>query len=410
MLMWLTREEERILGGEKGFAAQKAMEILVALGDIFGADRLIPVGSVQVSGVSYKTIGDEGLEWLESLQGGKAVVEATLNPAGMDLERWEEMGVPKGFADRQLRIIAAFQSMGIQPLCTCTPYLLGNLPRFGEHLAWSESSAVCFANSVLGARTNREGGPSAIASALVGKTPRFGYHLPENRRPALSIDVPISLKDGFDFSLLGYVIGLEAKNRVPFIESMGRYGYIICRDELKALSASLAASGSVALFHMEGVTPEASMAKKSLRLWIKEVERLSIEREDLERAREKLSTASEDEVDLVAFGCPHASLEELRLIAGLLRGKSLKRRVRLWIFTSLGIRRIAERCGYIHAIEAAGGRIYADTCMVVAPLEKMGFEAIAVNSAKAAVYLSALNKPKVILASTEECISMATKR
>jgi predicted aconitase len=410
MPMWLSREEERILEGERGFAAQKAMEILVALGEIFSADRLIPVGSVQISGVSYKTIGKEGLEWLESLSDGKAVVPATLNPAGMDLERWKEMGIPEGFAEGQLRIVRAFQGMGIQPLCTCTPYLLGNLPRPGEHLAWSESSAVCFANSVLGAMTNREGGPSAIASALIGRTPRYGYHLLENRMPTLRVDAPLRLKESFEFSLLGYIIGREAKNRVPFIE--GVRGHPISKDELKALSASLAASGSVALFHMEGITPEASKAKKSLKPLIsrKEFETLRIESKDLEMAREKLSTASEDEVDLIAFGCPHASLEEVGRIARLLKGRRLRRGVRLWVFTSLGIRRAAERCGYVAPIEAAGGRVYADTCMVVAPLEEMGFQAVAVNSAKAAVYLSASNKPRVFLAPTAKCISLAISR
>ena len=154
--MYLTKEEEKMLNGEYGEATRKAMEILVALGDIFGADRLIEVSSVQVAGVSYDNIGDAGLEFLNELaKDGKVKVTTTLNPAGMDIENWKSLGISEEFAEKQIQVIEAFKKLGIIPTCTCVPYLIGNLPRFGEHIAWSESSAVAFANSVIGARTNR---------------------------------------------------------------------------------------------------------------------------------------------------------------------------------------------------------------------------------------------------------------
>ncbi|WP_455392573.1 aconitase X, partial [[Eubacterium] cellulosolvens] len=161
--MYLTPEEEKILKGEHGPVLERSLRLLARLGDIFGADKMIPVGSVQVAGVSYKSIGDPGLEFLEDYAnlGAKVKVLTFLNPAGMDLVNWSTLGFPKEFAEKQLRIIDAFRSMGIVISATCTPYLAGNLPRFREHIAWSESSAVSFANSVIGARTNREGGPSA---------------------------------------------------------------------------------------------------------------------------------------------------------------------------------------------------------------------------------------------------------
>ena len=182
--MELTKQEQAMLDGKEGYAVRKSMEILVALGEIFGAKSLIDVGSVQVAGVSYHNLGDAGLEFLDSLaKDGRVKVLTTLNPAGMDLENWQQLGISPEFAEKQNLVIDAFTRMGILISCTCTPYLIGNLPLYGEHVAWSESSAVTFANSVLGARTNREGGPSALAAAFVGKTPCYGLHLDENRVP-----------------------------------------------------------------------------------------------------------------------------------------------------------------------------------------------------------------------------------
>ena len=163
----LTKEEEKMLAGERGEVAGRSFRLLVRLGEIYGADRMIPVGSVQVAGVSYKSLGDPGLDFLEDYarKGAKVRTLTFLNPAGMDMENWEAIGFPKAFAEKQIRVMEAFRKMGIVMSATCTPYLAGNLPRFREHIAWSESSAVSFSNSVIGARTNREGGPSALAEA-----------------------------------------------------------------------------------------------------------------------------------------------------------------------------------------------------------------------------------------------------
>jgi len=179
----LTRLEERMLAGEYGYAAQKAMEILVALGKIYGAERMIEIRSAQISGVSYSNLGEEGLEFLLKLaEDGCVRVPTTLNPCGMDLEEWREMGIPEDFAEKQLRVIEAYRRLGVEPTLTCTPYLAGNMPEFGDHVAWSESSAVIYINSVIGARTNREGGPSALAAAITGRTPLYGLHLDDARR------------------------------------------------------------------------------------------------------------------------------------------------------------------------------------------------------------------------------------
>ncbi len=251
--MYLSREEEAIYQGERGETLRRMMEILVALGDIYGAERLVPVRSVQIAGVSYKNIGEAGLEWISDLE-GQVAVPSILNPAGMDLCRWREMGIDAQFAEKQQQTIEAYRKLGVSIDCTCTPYQIYDaLASPGDHLAWSESSAVSYANSVIGARTNREGGPSALAAALVGKTALYGYHLDESRRPTHLIEVDADLR-GADYGALGYLVGGMVKDGVPFFRLRGLHAQP-GRDELKALGASMAASGSVALYYVEDVTP-----------------------------------------------------------------------------------------------------------------------------------------------------------
>ncbi|MGC1378187.1 MAG: aconitase X catalytic domain-containing protein, partial [Anaerolineales bacterium] len=238
--MELTQEERQMLEGRDGKATRKAMEILVALGAIYGADRLLPAASVQIAGVSFDNLGEAGLEFLSEMQaeGGKARVLTTLNPAGMDIENWQTMGIDADFALNQQRVIDAYAGMGIVPTCSCTPYLFGNLPHYGEHIAWAESSAVCYANSVLGARTNREGGPSALASALTGKTPNYGLHLPENRRPGLTVRVEAQVSGTRAFGALGVSLGKAIESRkskaIPYIRGIPQASL----EELKSFCAS----------------------------------------------------------------------------------------------------------------------------------------------------------------------------
>src|SRR5512136_1814439 len=250
--MNLDPEEEKILAGEKGETRQKMLELLIALGKVFGAERLVRIRSAQVSGASYKTIGEYGLAWLSSLD-ARAVVPAVLNPIGMPRGRWQEMGIEPAFAARQQAVIAAYERLGVILECTCTPYYLHETS-FGDHLAWSESSAVSYANSVIGARTNREGGPGALAAALIGKTPCYGLHLKENRKPQVVIDVPTETRNWTvaDYGALGFHAGKLVGNRIPYFTGIRPE-----RDHLKALGAAMAATGAVALYHVDGVTPEA---------------------------------------------------------------------------------------------------------------------------------------------------------
>jgi predicted aconitase len=394
--MYLTKEEEKILHGEQGEVQERMFRLLVQLGEIYGADKMIPVGSVQVAGVSYKSIADPGTEFLEDLaaKGAKVKVLTFLNPAGMDLENWEKLKFPKDFAKNQLRIMDAFKKMGIVITATCTPYLAGNLPRFREHIAWSESSAISFSNSVIGARTNREGGPSALAAGILGKTPNYGFHLGENRQPTIKIHVDVPLEFDADFGALGYHVGKQIKNKIPYFTGIKDAD----TDHLKALGAAMAASGAVALYHIEGLTPEADLVKKD------HLETITVTKKELDEAYATLNTGKEP--DIVILGCPHASLREIASVAEKLKGKKLKKPV--WVCTSRMMKEAADRMGFTDIIEKAGGNIVADTCMVVSPIEDMGYKTTGVTSGKAANYLPGFCKQNVCFANINKLIEAIT--
>ncbi|MER2013343.1 MAG: aconitase X catalytic domain-containing protein [Methanobrevibacter sp.] len=392
--MFLTKKEEQMCDGEFGETVRKSMDILVALGDIYGASKLVDITSAQVSGVSYKTIGEAGLEYLEDLAGdglGVASVNASLNPPGTDLDNWRELGFPEDFSVKQNKIVDAYAKLGISKTCTCTPYLVGNVPRFADHVSWSESSAVAYVNSVIGARTNREGGPAALAAAIVGKTPLYGFHLEQNRKANLVVNVTTELK-GADFGALGYIIGKVVGSGVPYFKLKNTPD----NNDLKTLGAALASSGSVALYHMENVTPEYKQADAE------EVEDIMfISEKDILKTREDLTT-TDREPDLICLGCPHASLEEIKRVANIVHGKTIKNK--LWICTSVSVKATADRMGYTKSIEQAGGNVVCDTCMVVAPIEDMGFEVIGVNSAKAANYVPSMCGLDVVYNDVENLI------
>lgn len=371
--MYLTAHEEKMYDGEYGEAVEKSMKILVALGDIYGAEKMVKISSAQISGVSYKTIGDAGLEYLEELSkdpSARVKVQSSLNPAGMDLDKWHELGFSREFADRQYRIIDAYTKMDVINTCTCTPYLIGNIPTRGSHIAWSESSAVIYANSILGARTNREGGPSALAAAICGRTPAYGYHLDENRTANILVKVEDPI-EGYEYGVLGYHVGKIVGDGVPNFQFHGRPS----SDEFKSLGAALASSGAIALYYVEGLTSAVACEFE---------DKISVDSASLKDSMDELSTTN-DKPDLICVGCPHYSLDEIRLLARHLRRQNLS--CDLWVCTSHALKVAADRMGYSDIIEGSGGVMVSDTCMVVSPIEDLGFEVVGVDSAKAANYV-----------------------
>jgi len=397
--MELTREESQMLDGRQGWAVRKSMEILTTLGEIYGARRLVPVSSVQIAGVSYDNLGEAGLQFLEEMSegGGRVRVLTTLNPAGMDIENWQALGIAPEFARQQQRVLEAFQRMGVTATCTCTPYLSGNLPQFGQHIAWAESSAVCYANSLIGARSNREGGPSALAAALTGRTPAYGYHLDEARQPNLHVEVATRVQGSFQFGALGKTIGeaMQAAGKPGAVYISGVASASL--EELKSFCASLATYGGAALFHMPDITPEAANCPPS-------EPAIQINQRALNQAVEALNDAALPEVDFVSLGCPHLTIQEIARLAELLEGRQVQRE--FWITTARPTKQIADRMGYTRLIEASGAKFAVDTCCVVAPIQGR-FQALATDSAKACYYAFSKNHFKTRFQSFDETVAIA---
>ncbi len=383
--MHLTDKERAMLDGSDGPAAAKALALLVDIGDFFGAARLIPVHSAHVSGVSYLTGGDGLIEHTAFFAdlGAKVAVPTTLNPCGMDRERYKAMAIDEAFAAKQCVILENFGRMGVLTTCSCTPYDFGHIPRKGETVAWAESSAVCFANSYFGAHTNKEDALSALAAALTGRTPEYGFHLDENRVPNVRVEVAATLRDGGDYSLLGDHVGHALKGTsfaygaIPLF--VGPRG---CRPhQIKALGAALASHG-VHLFHIEGVTPERELYAEA-----RPEHALQVTDADLAALAAKL--APEDEVGLYVLGCPNASFEELAEVADRVQGRKLKPGKELWVFASRPQKALAEAVGFLDTFTKAGIEVFCDTCPEVTPYHRERYPAVLTNSAKAVHYIQA---------------------
>lgn len=387
--MHLTSEEEKILDGELGWAYQVSMRILTRLGELFEAKRLIPIDSAHISGVSYKTIGNAAIDFLQSMVkgGGKVKVASTTNPSVFDSYRREETALPRDVLEKQMRIINLYRDMEVSPTLTCTPYYLSR-PTGGSHLAWSESSAVVYANSILRAWTNREGGPGALAAAMIGKVPDYGLHQPENRRPDVLVEVEPKLNKEIEFGAMGICLGKILGDRVPVFSGLDD----CAETNLKQLGAALASSGMTSIFH------------RSLKMETKGFEKVTVEEKDLKNAIEDLSTTS-DRPDLVFVGCPHCSLTEIRQISRTLEGKKVKKDAKLWVCTSRHMKSKARK--YVDKIESAGGKVLCDTCVVVTWVDKLGVDALMTNSAKTAYYAPTFNRVQTVFKTLEECVAAA---
>jgi len=369
---------------DRGTPAQRtAMRLLIALGEVYGADRLVPIQSAHVAGASYKIVGEPGLEFIEEFaRTGKVTVPTTVNPLGMDLERWREQGIPDAFAERQRKIAEAYRRMGVLESFSCTPYLIGNRPKFGDHVAWAESSAACFANSVIGARTNREGGPSALAAAVVGATPNYGLHLDSNRRATHIVDVKAKVH-GMGFSLLGLLVGQEVGGGIPYFRSLEA-----TETDLKWLSASIASTGECGMFHIERATPEWRRARP------KGLPQIRVTDGDLKRIQKEFTTA--EDADIIGLGSPQLSADELHVVASLM--EKWKPRIPVYVFTSRAARDAALDA--VQGIEHLGGKVFADTCLEVTMLEHVSAK-VATPSGKGAVYLPMLCGQRVVLEDVE---------
>lgn len=375
--MYLDREEEKMLNGELGEARALAMKAVVRVAEALGAERLVRIKHAHISGVSYKNIGDEGLEFLEELaeKGARVSVPSTMNPAGFDTAKWASMGVQKSFFEKQLRVIDALAKMGVRPTLSCTPYLYERIS-LGDHLAWSESNAVLYANSIVGARTNRDGGPLALLEAIAGRAPLAGLHLDSNRRPQLVVDfteVSREVEERGLYQVAGLLVGSLAGDKIPLVR-----GLKLSREsvaELKLFLAAVGATGGTGMVVIEGVSPEQYPAES--------LEKVEV---DLSMLREVYLEYSSGGEGAVVIGCPHLTLEEVMDILAYASSRGPAKR-RLFLYTSRPVYEALS--GYAEKLAEKNIVLLADTCMVVSPLSAYAGGEVVTDSGKAAFYLRA---------------------
>jgi predicted aconitase len=403
----LTDDERSMLAGECGNAAALAMRILVRMAPLYVADRLIPITRAHIDGCIYE--GDAGLEFAERLarDGGRVRIPTSLNVISLDRTHWQQLGLSPDYAGKARRLGQAYLDMGATPTFTCAPYQTESRPVFGEQIAWAESNAVAFANSVIGARTNRYGDYLDISCALTGRVPAAGLHLAENRLGDVLLRFP-PLPDGLvardDFyPVLGYLIGKLVDEEIAVVEGLDAKP---SEDQLKSLAAAAATSGSVALFHLAGITPEApTVAEAFGGRGPKRI--IDLTMPDLRQARAELTTAAGPALDVVAFGSPHCSLDECRMFSRLMSGRSASPDVEVFITTSRAVRELLHRSGELATLEAFGAKVTADTCIVVAPLVKRDARVLMTTSAKYAHYAPGLVGVQSVYGSAEDCVASA---
>ncbi|MFO7663313.1 MAG: aconitase X [Chloroflexota bacterium] len=405
--MKLTERDLAMLAGEMGEAARMAMRILVTMAGVYGAERLLDIESAHIDGCLYH--GYSGLEFAERLAAGGAqvVVPTTLNVGAMDLLHPEVFRGTEQVGQWATRMMEAYQAMGCRPTFTCAPYQAMHRPAFGAQIAWAESNAIVFANSVLGARTNRYGDFIDICCAITGRAPDVGLHRPENRRGQVLfrlVDIPDRLlAEDVLFPVLGYYLGARTGTRIPVIDGLlpGT-----TEDQLKALGASAASSGGVALFHALGVTPEAPTLEAALQGQGPEQE-IEVTLRDLNDTIGILSTAPDGPISVVALGSPHFSLDEFARLLPLVESYPPSPEVEFIVCTHrLALAALQQR-GWLEWLRALGVQVIVDTCVVVTPIVRARGGVLMTNSGKFAHYSPGNIGLQVVYGSLEECVRSA---
>ncbi|WP_133804636.1 aconitase X [Kribbella caucasensis] len=408
----LTAEELRMLSGEYGEGIAMAMRIVVGLGRIVGAQRMVEITSAHVDSCLYH--GQVSLDFAGRLVelGASVRVPTTLNVGSMDLLH-PGLIRTNTKAEREVaaggrRLMSAYLALGCAATWTCAPYQLPARPGLGDHIAWAESNAIVFANSVLGARTDRYGDFVDICAAITGRVPFSGLQTEEARRGTVVFDCSdlerALLGSELVYPLLGQYVGSVAGSEIPVLVGIPAD---VSEDRLKALGAAAASSGGVAMFHAVGVTPEAATLEDAL----KGREPLSVHGvspEDLRATRAELSTFSSGRIDAVSVGTPHASYAECVVLADLLRdGPPIRDDVRFYLSTARATLALAEKTGVLPILESAGVTVVVDTCTYVTAILSPAAKRVMTNSAKWAYYAPANIGAEVVLGSVEECVASA---
>lgn len=407
MTVALTDSDQALLAGEKGPGARLAMSIVARMADVGGVATLMDITAAHIDSAIY--LGEGSMAFAERLAtlGGKVVVPSSLNVSGLDEHGWRDWPVPPAYAAKAHRQMVAYQALGCAPIWTCAPYQTSHKPVFGQQIAWGESNAICFANSVIGARTERYPDMLDICAALTGRVPAAGLHLEENRGGqdlVRLVGVPAALmRDDAFYPVLGHLVGKFAQERIPVIEGLDASP---TEDQLKALCAGTACSGAVALLHVVGVTPEAPTLEAAFRGRAPE-RTLTVTLDDVRAARRELTTTVGTSVELVALGSPHFSIAEFRALVPQLAGRRRHPGTEFMITTSRIMAALARADGLLDPIEAFGARISVDACILTMPMLSPTTRTVMTNSAKYAYYTPGLLGAAVAFGSTADCIESA---
>jgi len=393
--------------GKNGKACELAMNILVDLGELYGAKRMISVSQVHIDMTLYMV--DAGVEFAEKMAGleGKFAVPTQLNPASIDLLHHERMRVPAKLLEKSRRLENAYLKMGAMPTWTCAPYQQGLIPSFGEQIAWGESNAIAFVNSVIGARTERYADLTDVCSAITGRVPEMGLHITENRKAETLFVIQDFPANAFNdprlFPLLGFVFGELAGDRIAAIEGIPQN---VSMDNLKAFSAAAASSGAVGLYHMIGVTPEAPDIQTCFKNGVPQ-DTVAITREMIDSAESKLNQGHCVMPDLITLGCPHYSIDEFKTLQKHMGSRKIKRGIEFWVFTSRRVYEQLQKLNLLDGIEQSGIKVFTDGCALQYPKDSWDFTCAMSDSAKYANYCFSQTGLNVIFAGARDCVETA---
>jgi predicted aconitase len=403
----LAADELAMLRGAEGKAAAFAIRLIASLARVTGARSLVSVESAHIDGCLYH--GRASVDFVERLVAlrGRVRIPTTLNVGSLDLIHPHLIRSPSAEISAARKLMDGYVKLGARPTWTCAPYQLPGRPTLGTHIAWAESNAVVFANSVLGARTDRYGDFLDACAALTGRAPLAGLHLDENRRGRVVFDcskLVASWKEDAVWGALGHLIGRRSGSLVPVIDGVTT---TVTEDNLKALGAAAASAGGVGMFHVVGVTPEAPTLDAALHGSSPDLT-VGVTMADLQGAREELSTVQGGTIDAVSVGTPHFSNNEFAALAGLLAdGDAFSPEVQFWISTSRSVLEEAEQAGYSQICRDAGATILVDTCTYVTSVLRPEVRTVMTNSAKWAWYAPANLGVAVIYGTLADCVASA---
>lgn len=407
--LYLSDYDRELLAGERGPGAQMAMRIIVRMAEIQGVERLIDIEAAHIDSSLY--MGAATLEFAEKLVdlGAKVSVPSTLNVSGVDEHGWMHWSVPSDWAENAKRQMRAYQEMGCIPTWTCAPYQTEFKPKFGQQIAWGESNAIVFANSIIGARTERYPDLLDICAAITARVPAAGLHLQENRAGHVLLrlkDVPdrVQRHESF-YPVLGNLMGKVSGEKNPVVVGMEVEPDW---DQLKALGAAAASSGTVGLFHLVGITPEARTLEDAFQGNEPEQE-IDVTMDHLREAWRELSTTGGRKLDLVVLGCPHFSLKEFERLSLLIYGKEKHKDVVFLVNSNRTMRALADEAGHLRSLEAFGGVVTVDTCPLATPMLSPEIDVVMTNSGKFSYYAPGMLDERVVFGTLEDCVLSAVE-